>query len=179
MIENFFSVISLSVLFLPNRNMRDRIIENLSVHSRGVVKIGGVTVEEGGLWRECAYVGTTFCLNRPLTCSGVPSSLLDVCIKLITARIFVTLACILSAFGVLFLLTVGIAQTSNATFVLLGKAFAGLSFICGVIGVPVGLSWALYVGRVQLGAAAILGIIATILSLVSTGIAIFIPRNQI
>jgi len=157
--------------------MRDRIIENLSIHFRGAAKIGGVTVVEGGLWRECSYVGTTFCLNRPLTCSGVPSLFLDECIKLIAARIFVTLACILSAFGVLFLLTVGIAQTSNPTFVLLGKAFAGLSFICGVIGVAVGLSWALYGGGVQLGAASILGIIATILSLVSTGIAMTIPKN--
>ncbi|CAM4959486.1 unnamed protein product [Rotaria socialis] len=144
---------------------------------RAVVKLGGVTVGEGGLWRECVKFGTTTCVNFPLGCTGVPSSSIGRCIKIIMARLFVTFACILSAFGALFLLMVGISQNPNASFIMFGKACATVSFISGIVGVSLGISWAMYGGGVTVGAAAILGIVGIIISFISTVFAAMIPKN--
>ncbi|CAF1307966.1 unnamed protein product [Rotaria magnacalcarata] len=145
--------------------------------SWGVVKLGGVTVAEGGLWRQCVKFGTNTCANRPLGCSGVPSSLIGQCIKLIMARVFIIFACMLSAFGALFLFMVGISQSPNASFSMFGKACAAVSLMSGILGVSLGISWAMYGGDVTVGAAAILGIVGIILSFISTVFAVMIPKN--
>ncbi|CAF4060101.1 unnamed protein product, partial [Rotaria sp. Silwood1] len=59
-----------------------------------------------------------------------------------------------------------------------GKAFAAVSAMCGIIGISFGINETVHDDGISLGTAAILGIIATSISLFSACVAIMIPINN-
>ncbi|CAF0961239.1 unnamed protein product [Rotaria sordida] len=142
--------------------------------SWGVLKVDGKTLAEGGLWQDCGYIGTWTCVFRGFSCSGLPSPLMGECIKLIMTRVFIILACLVSAFGATNLLQVARSGGNNPQYIMSSKVCAAVSVLCGILSISLGISWALYGGVATLGAAAALGIVATVLSLFSTVVAFMI-----
>jgi len=134
-----------------------------------------------GLWQACRESTTQpedkFCSASLLTCSGIPEEALGPCLKLMMARTFIIMACILSAVGTILLLTIGLTKIGNPRLILLGRGVVIASSICGIIGMAVGISWAL-LGYEKLLAAAILAIVATALNLSSAVICLIIHKEE-
>ena len=61
------------------------------------------------------------CSAIPLTCSSISQEILGQCLKLMMARIFTIMACILSIVGTILLLTIGLSKKSNSRLILMGK----------------------------------------------------------
>jgi hypothetical protein len=74
---------------------------------------------------------------------------------------FIIMASIFSFFGAIALLKLGITGKDKSRVIVRIKVLVNVSLICGVIGFPIGISWALKSGADKLGAAAVLVIIAT------------------
>ncbi len=125
-----------------------------------------------GLWKLC---GTTpdekSC--ESIKCPSEVSELATFCSKILAARAFMTLACILS--GITAICSFGSAVTNDNTNRILVLATKGLVFVClvmGIIGVAVGSNASLnFFGgggegapQFKLGAAAIVGIVAIIIN---------------
>lgn len=150
-----------------------KIFDNLFVHFRGVPKPAHAPLSVG-LWRECRTFSWRYGINEcsaiTLTCSGVANWFLGQCLKLMIARTFIIIACIFSGFGAILLVLIGIRGEGNPRLIILGKVIVIVSLICSIIGFAVGISWILY-GGWQLGAAAILAIVAAALNLL---IAVFV-----
>jgi hypothetical protein len=113
-----------------------KMFDNLFTHFRGVGELDGLSIT-AGLWRVCATHGTKpiykECVASLLTCSGVPQLVLGQCLKLMTARAFITAACIFSAFGTMVLLTIGITGRNNLTLIILGKALVTGSYLAKLL----------------------------------------------
>jgi len=77
------------------------------------------------------------------------------------------MASIFSFFGAIALLKLGITRKDKSRVIVRIKVLVNVSLICGVIGFPIGISWALNSGADKLGAAAVLVIIATTVNCVS------------
>jgi hypothetical protein len=90
-------------------------------------------------------------------------------------RVFILIACILSGFGTLLLLIIGITGKNNSALIICAKILVFASLICGIVGIGVGISWVLY-GFQSLGVAAILAIVATALNLVTALITLAIRK---
>jgi hypothetical protein len=81
-------------------------------------------------------------------------------------RAFIIMACIFSGLGAILLVVIGIIGKGNPRLIILGKVLVFVSLIFSIIGFSVGISWVMYSGR-QLGAAAILAIVAAGLNVIS------------
>ncbi|UJR34964.1 hypothetical protein I4U23_027742 [Adineta vaga] len=134
-----------------------------------------------GLWRSC--VKSTLepkfevCDTTPLTCDNMPEAYLSQCLKLIMTRTFVILACILSAFSTLHLLIIGITKKETRLSVNIGIGLVIAAFVCGTIGMSVGISWATLGGN-AMGLAFIPNIFAVVFSLCSIIIVILIFKYR-
>ena len=129
-----------------------------------------------GLWRLClALGGGKACGDFSCTGDGVDQ---NTCSRIIAARAFVTLACILSGISVLCLIASAvISGDANRIAVLAAKGLVFACLIMGIIGVAVGISGtiAFRTGiKFDIGAAAIIGIIAIIINLVGAIVTLLI-----
>jgi hypothetical protein len=98
--------------------------------------------------------GKQLCLDLPSNSDG----------KNMSARSFVTICCILCALSLLSLLAIlFVDEKFKSKMILLGKGLAIASLISGIIGVPLGISFAmkpLGLMDAKIGVSSILGIIA-------------------
>jgi len=117
-----------------------------------------------GLWKSCASVfGQTVCGDY--TCSSDNSS----CGKILAARAFVTIACILSIISAVSLFVSLVASDRLRSMLLLvGKLLAWICLIAGIIGVAIGIdTLTRYESeRVPWGASSIIGVIALVVNAV-------------
>ncbi|CAF2953870.1 unnamed protein product, partial [Rotaria sp. Silwood2] len=121
-----------------------------------------------GLWRICSSapnIKTCVAISCPSE-----SDETSFCSKILTARAFVTLACILSGISAICLVVYAIQGDKTPRILLL--ATKGLVFAClimGIIGVAVGIN-ATVSGdsliKLDFGAAAIIGIVAIIINFI-------------
>ncbi|CAF1527983.1 unnamed protein product [Adineta ricciae] len=133
-----------------------------------------------GLWRTCdTLAGIKICVDLPSSCSLTKGQSESICQKMITARAFLTLACILSGISVLCLFA-GIVLTDHQQKIILltSKILTVGSFLTGVIGLSVGIAYATSTGglplSVSLNVAAILVIVAVVLNLCAAIFALII-----
>ncbi len=121
-----------------------------------------------GLWRSCpTNLISTLCF--PIYCGQGKSSTGSYCMKILTARAFVTLACIMSGVSALCLcLSVVTNEKIRHILLMTGKVLAFTCLIVGIIGVAVGIDVSTSNGngqKLKLGAASIIGIIVLIINL--------------
>ncbi|CAF1529840.1 unnamed protein product [Rotaria sp. Silwood1] len=129
-----------------------------------------------GLWRLCisdSDIKTCFDLECSLT-----SEESSTCRKIIAARAFVTLACILSGISIICLIIYTMKRDSTfAMLLLVTKGLVVACLIMGIIGVAVGIDATVNIGgliKLDLGAAAAIGIVAIILNFIGTIITLLI-----
>jgi hypothetical protein len=124
-----------------------------------------------GLWQGCA---NSDCGGY--SCSAEGGS----CSQQQAAQAFMTLACIISPFAVACLIFVAITNKFDLPFLWVGKGLAGVSFVFGLIGMAVGINFAIngtgY--SLGLGPAAIVSIIAVILNLAAAIIGGLVREEQ-
>ena len=117
-----------------------------------------------GLWKSCMIAsGHTECDDY--TCSSGNSS----CGKILAARAFVTIACILSIISAVSLFVSLVASDRLRSMLLLvGKLLAWICLIAGIIGVAIGIdTLTRYESeRVPWGASSIIGVIALVVNAV-------------
>ncbi len=117
-----------------------------------------------GLWRTCSTSSNTEKQCYSIQCPQTGDDTTGYCSKLLAARAFVTLACIMSGISAV-LLFISVATSDNGKQILL-MAGRGLAFVClimGIIGVAIGINLATGISS-NWGAAAIIGIIAIIIN---------------
>ncbi|UJR11021.1 hypothetical protein I4U23_015206 [Adineta vaga] len=148
-----------------------------------LAKAGNLSEYDGmsitvGLWKSC----------KEEICSPLPSCSegeLDrnSCQKMMIARAFITMTCVLSAVGALVLIITGILGASNALFIMATRGLPIVTFVTGLIGIALTISFTkatdenyrgMYRDSVKLGAAAISAIVAMIMTLFVVIIAFFI-----
>ena len=135
--------------------------------------------QHSGLWRGCITISdTTTCESLPSSCSNLPSMALDSCHKLLGARAFMTITCILAPFSVICILLNLMRNTSsNQMITMISKILPSVCFVFGIIGVALGISFITNDNNedfVQLGAAGALGILAVIFNFSAAVVATFI-----
>ena len=148
-----------------------------AVPSWGQVSGGAFTV---GLWQTCAQLSETKVCNR-LSC---PSGSGSICGKIHAARAFMTLACIVSAFAVVLLLLMIFAKNSiNNLLLMVSKILPFICLLMGILGVALGTSATTgsqfedgY--QLELGAAAIVGIVALVINFAAGVMAFFIKADS-
>jgi len=131
-----------------------------------------------GLWQGCVTTpDEKSCESIP--CPSEQSGAASLCSKILAARAFMTLACIIS--GITAVCSFACAVTKDNTNRILLLATKGLVFVClvtGIIGVAVGSNASLNYGggegEFKLGAAAIVGIVAIIINFGGAIAALFI-----
>jgi len=125
-----------------------------------------------GLWKSCASVfGQTVCGDY--TCSSDNSS----CGKILAARAFVTIACILSIISAVSLFVSLVASDRLRSMLLsVGKLLAWICLIAGIIGVAIGVdTLTRYENeRVPWGASSIIGVIALVVNAVGAVVSLLV-----
>src|SRR5579871_6012548 len=98
-----------------------------------------------GLWHRCeSNASEPMCAKLDLTCSQTEGENLSLCHKRMVARAFVTVACIMSALSFLCLFTCAMINTdSNRIIAVISKILPFVSCITGIIGVAVGIAFAI------------------------------------
>jgi hypothetical protein len=138
---------------------------------RGKISFGSATVT-AGLWRLCSMDNDTF------ECIGFLQEKSSANDKLMTARAFITIACILSSLSVLSIILHGlINEDSKRKISILVIVLAGGSLLGGIIGVAVGISYIKsdVIGEgFTFGVSSILGIIGIVLNFIGVIITLFI-----
>jgi hypothetical protein len=133
-----------------------------------------------GLWQFCeTYQGSKTCDTIQCPGNGYDSGF---CSKILASRAFVTLACIMSGIAAICLFSFAVTRENTNGILLL--ATKGLVFACviaGIIGVAVGANVTVSIDdgsglSFNLGAAAIVGIVAIIINFVGGIAAIFIQK---
>ncbi|CAF3822054.1 unnamed protein product [Rotaria magnacalcarata] len=137
----------------------------------GVITKGEIGNEFGqsttGLWKSCTSTrsGKT-CLK--VSCMLKKSNETSFCSKIQAARIFITLACILSGISTIcFVIRVLLSEKITGILILAPKALAIPCLLIGCIGVPIGINTCIntiYGMEFNLGNAAIIGIIAVFMN---------------
>jgi len=128
---------------------------------RSKYTIAAALKAKGGLWKVCSPVWNLGQLCFDIQNEGT---------KLLAARAFVTLACIMSGFSAL-LLFASVATADNIRRILLiaGKGLAFTYLIMGIIGIAVGINVTTdtkgeFGTQLSWGASAIIGVIAIVLN---------------
>jgi hypothetical protein len=140
--------------------------------------VGGNGVEiTVGLWKTCGSSGgLKECVD--ITCPQSESDTTDFCSKILAARAFVTLACIISAISALCLLiSVGMIDKTRQILINVGKGLAFACLIMGIIGIAVGISVTTGTGteaKLDWGAASIIGIVLIFINLAGAILSVFI-----
>ena len=125
-----------------------------------------------GLWKSCMIAsGHTECDDY--TCSSGNSS----CGKILAARAFVTIACILSIISAVSLFVSLVASDRLRSMLLsVGKLLAWICLIAGIIGVAIGVdTLTRYESeRVPWGASSIIGVIALVVNAVGAVVSLLV-----
>jgi hypothetical protein len=133
-----------------------------------------------GLWRSCGSIsGNTICSDLPSSCSLVIGESAGICHKMMAARAFVTIACIISGISAICLFACALQIINqNQRVIMISKALAIGSFVMGVIGLAIGIAVTTYTGilpiKASLSVAAILAIVAVVTNLLGTVLAMMI-----
>ncbi|CAF1463924.1 unnamed protein product [Rotaria sordida] len=119
-----------------------------------------------GLWRSCVTVSNMKqCVA--ITCPSENDEI-GFCSKILVARAFVTISCVLSGISAICLLVYTIiGDSAPRVLLLVAKGLVLACLIMGIIGVAVGINAKIDTGsevKLQLGAAAIIGIVAIIIN---------------
>ena len=133
-----------------------------------------------GLWRSCVSVpDNKVCVNGPdpSICSLITGETADVCHKMIAARAFITIACIISGISaVCFFARTLETINQNKMVIMTSMGLAIGSFVAGVIGLALGITATTATGslpvKVSINAAAILAIIAVVINLIGAVLAV-------
>jgi hypothetical protein len=132
---------------------------------RGIYSILGYEYKIG-LWQSCETI-----LNLGQQCFNINCPQGDTtifCSKILAARVFVTLACIISAISALLLFATAVTNDNIRRILLMaGKGLAFACLIIGTIGVAVGINVATDTGlqtNLTWGASSIIGIVAIVLN---------------
>ncbi len=130
-----------------------------------------------GLWKTCdSSGGSKQCVD--ITCPQSGSDTAGLCSKILAARAFVTLACIISAISALcLLLSVGMIDKTRQILINVGKGLAFACLIMGIIGIAVGISVSTGTGteaKMDWGAASIIGIVLIFINLAGAILSVFI-----
>ena len=134
----------------------------------------GVVEQTVGLWRVCrSNAVSSGCANLKSTCSDEPSAYQSACHKMLASRVFVTIACIISALSVLSLAaTVVIQKDSNRIFIIISVILLILSLVAGIIGVALGIAFVTNSPfEHKLAASGIIGIVAVIINAIAVVVA--------
>jgi hypothetical protein len=122
-----------------------------------------------GLWQSCETDPNIGQVCVGITCPQQDDTT-NICSRLLAARAFVTLACIISGFSAL-LLFACVATGDNTRRILLiaGKALAFVCLVMGIIGIAVGINVTTDTNgefgiQLSWGASAIIGVIAIVLN---------------
>ena len=148
----------------------------MKLYFRGTASLPGGSVNQG-LWRGCSTVpGAAFCLDTVSSCpSELPPSLVAICHKMIAAKAFMTLACLLSAFSALCIFSNLTNNTnSNSMMIMICRLLPVLCFVCGIIGVGLGIAYITDQELLKISTAAILGIAAVVLNLIGAVLTVLI-----
>ncbi len=131
-----------------------------------------------GLWQLCSTTPDTKSCDS-IKCPSEVSGDASFCSKILAARAFMTLACIISGITAIWSFACAVTKDNINRILILGTK--GLVFVClvmGIIGVAVGSNASLNFGggelELKLGAAAIVGIIAIIINFGGAIAALFI-----
>jgi len=165
-----------SLFSLPNTYQLKKLMVFI-FRSRFELGIGGYEYTSG-LWQSCeTSPDTKSCVS--VKCPSEVSGSTSVCSKILAARAFMTLACIISGIAAICSFACAVTKDSTNRILLLGTK--GLVFLClvmGIIGVAVGINATLNSGLdeigFKLGAAAIVGIVAIIINFGGAIAALFI-----
>ena len=131
----------------------------------------GMTVTIG-LWRCC------FSMDGESVCEGWPMKnlLRSALLKIQSARAFITIACILSAFTTLCSLACAFIEgNSRKMLIKTVKLLSFTTLVGGIIGVAVGITFAMPDGRFQIAVASIISIVALVFNLLGAIATIIIP----
>jgi len=146
------------------------------MHFRGSTNIDSVK-SAIGLWRTCASAsGITQCFNFPSTCLDELPEALPTCHKILVARAFVTIACIISPLSALCLILCAVISTdSNRIVITISKLLPFVSLVAGIIGVAVGIVFVTSSPlpySFKLSDAAFLGITAVVVNMIGAILAL-------
>lgn len=141
---------------------------------RSVTKVEGGGTKTLGLWSGCETSGDHSVCDILNECNVFVSS---GCAKRQAARAFMVISLIFSTVGCIYLLAVIIAHfkcpsPSNLTIVAIGITHF-LSFLSGIFGFPLGLSFALYDKNSSVGLSGVLAIVAIFVNMFSTCISCY------
>ncbi|CAF5086136.1 unnamed protein product, partial [Rotaria magnacalcarata] len=129
-----------------------------------------------GLWRACISInGPTKCGNIISDCELYRGQAIQRCHKMIAARAFVTIACILSALSAVCIFTYIIIQTeTNQILFMISKVLPILSFIAGIIGLAVGIAFITSSDSVKLSSATFVDIVAVAINVIGAILAVLV-----
>jgi hypothetical protein len=125
-----------------------------------LAKLNGISITVG-LWEWCI---ASICSVSPQCLTSIEAAD-SVCKKIVIARVFVTIACIISSLEVMMLIVGGLLKASNTAVVLTSKGLAIATLVTGTIGMPLVISCCtdpngsfpgMYLDDIKMGTAAIL-----------------------
>jgi hypothetical protein len=124
-----------------------------------------------GLWQYCGSV------NSMSACVSMDSVVLpsNINAQMLAARAFITIACILSGIATVCVVVCGfVKEDSSGILVRLAKVLPFATLVGGIIGVAVGIVYAIPSSVLRIGVASILGIIALVFNLIGAIVVLFI-----
>ncbi|CAF1512929.1 unnamed protein product [Rotaria magnacalcarata] len=116
-----------------------------------------------GLWNYC--VGS-ICADIGSSCDTTLSD----CSKLLAARAFMILACVIPAFTVTILAVMVIKDQYDRPLIYASIAIAWLSTACGLIGMVIGIYLALNAASLSLGASGIIAIVGVSINFIGAAL---------
>jgi hypothetical protein len=120
-------------------------------------------IENLGLWNLCTTQkdGTSTCSRIDSSCSVVQSKAIHKCTKLMGARAFITIACILSVFSALFLFSNALGNSGpNHIVSMVSKILPFGCFVTGLSGIALGMSFIKYTATFSISGAPTFGFVA-------------------
>ncbi|CAF3332150.1 unnamed protein product [Rotaria socialis] len=129
-----------------------------------------------GLWRACISInGPTQCGYIISDCKLYRGQAIQRCHKMMAARVFVTIACILSALSAVCIFTYIIIKTdANQIIFMISKVLPILSFIAGAIGLAVGIAFITPSDSIKLSSATFVDIVAVAINVIGAILTVLI-----
>ena len=144
-------------------------LEILYVDFRGIEDNASIKL---GLWKVC---DSSACTDLEDSCNLHGSS----CSKMVTARLFITLACIVSPLAALGMISMAIRNQFGKPYVLMWIVLSWLSVVFGLLGMAVGINFATGGANYQLGTASIITIVGFILNVLGAIVGSTIQPREI
>ena len=127
-----------------------------------------------GLWRACQTIWNEW-ICGDLICLPSSNSIVFNCSNMMAARIFITMACILSALSAMSLFICALNITySNRLLIMISKGITFFSLMMGIIGLVIGIIFITEGNAYTISVATILAIIALIINLIGVILSIMV-----